>query len=58
MKESGKAAAKAEGLTFLRSEKGFAVFIAGSGSYSFKSRTRPIEAEVKVGLRERLCIYL
>jgi alpha-L-rhamnosidase len=41
--EGDKLAAKSKCLTFLRCEKGFAVFIAGSGMYSFKSTTRPIE---------------
>ncbi|HSV26943.1 MAG TPA: glycoside hydrolase family 78 protein [Sedimentisphaerales bacterium] len=43
VREGGRTAAKAEGLTFLRGEKGFAVFIAGSGAYSFKSQVKPIE---------------
>jgi len=44
VKEGGRPAMKAEGLTFLRGENGFAVFIAGSGTYSFRSKVRPIEA--------------
>ena len=38
VKESGKPAAKAKGVKFLRRENGTAVFEAGSGSYSFTSR--------------------
>jgi alpha-L-rhamnosidase len=41
--ESGRLAAQSECLTFLRQENGFVVYIAGSGSYSFKSVTKPIE---------------
>jgi alpha-L-rhamnosidase len=44
VKEGGELAAKGECLTFLRSEKGYAVFIAGSGVYSFTSVAEPIEA--------------
>lgn len=36
--ESGKPAARAEGLQFLRNEPGYAVFQAGSGNYNFSSR--------------------
>jgi alpha-L-rhamnosidase len=35
--EGGKPAEKAEGLRFLRNEKGYAVFEADSGSYAFES---------------------
>jgi len=44
VKEGVRSAMKVEGLTFLRSENGYAVFIAESGTYSFKSRTKPIQA--------------
>jgi alpha-L-rhamnosidase len=44
VKEGGELAAKGECLTFLRSEKGHAVFIDGSGTYSFTSVAEPIEA--------------
>jgi alpha-L-rhamnosidase len=42
--EGGRLPAHCQCLTFLRYEQGFAVFIAGSGEYSFKSIVRPIEA--------------
>ncbi|MDP4186225.1 MAG: alpha-L-rhamnosidase C-terminal domain-containing protein, partial [Bacteroidota bacterium] len=35
--ESGHAAAKAQGVTFLREEAGKAVFTVGSGNYNFQS---------------------
>jgi alpha-L-rhamnosidase len=40
--EGGRLPAHCKCLTFLRYESGFAVFIAGSGRYSFRSVTRPI----------------
>jgi alpha-L-rhamnosidase len=41
--ESGRLAASSQCLTFLRFDGNFAVFIAGSGSYSFRSTAIPIE---------------
>ncbi len=38
VRESGKSAAEAEGVTFLRTENGAAVFAVGSGSYRFTAR--------------------
>ena len=39
--ESGRPAASAEGVTFLRTEPGAAVYSVGSGSYSFQSTLPP-----------------
>ena len=36
--ENGHSVAKAQGLTFLRTENGFAVFDVQAGSYSFSSQ--------------------
>jgi alpha-L-rhamnosidase len=39
--ESGKPAAEAEGVKFLRTENGAAVYAVGSGTYQFQSQLRP-----------------